>query len=209
MLSHLRNNAVGYLALLMVIVTAPTAAYAALAVRSSDIVDGQVKTQDLALDSVTTGRIRNGQVTGADVLESTLEQVPAALQGGLGRGGFGGNCDPETSAFMPCISGEITLAKPARLLVIGTVRAGTDLDVDEGVGMCRIVTPGSPSEGPVGIDLDDDGSNFDQSEELTLVTVTGVLPAGDQTFDVECNQGAFGGINYPQVRVSAVALSAG
>jgi hypothetical protein len=89
-----------------------TGAYAANTVFSSDIVDGEVKTPDLATDAVTTPKLRNGavertklgsvsvstekinnsavtsnklrddDVTGTDVLESSLGQVPLASAAG-------------------------------------------------------------------------------------------------------------------------------
>jgi hypothetical protein len=105
-LKHLRSNVVGYLALFVAL--GGTSAYAANTVFSSDIVDGEVKTadlapggvnsakildgtvswNDLATDSVTSTRVKNASlngydlvpntVTGKEVLESSLGTVPDA-----------------------------------------------------------------------------------------------------------------------------------
>jgi hypothetical protein len=49
------------------------------AVRSKHLKNGQVKTQDLAASAVTGAKILDGSVTGPDVDESTLGQVPSAV----------------------------------------------------------------------------------------------------------------------------------
>jgi hypothetical protein len=63
--AHLRAQWAGFLALFIVI--AGGTAYAADTVFSSDIVDGEVKTADLATSSVRTQEIVNGQVANADL----------------------------------------------------------------------------------------------------------------------------------------------
>ena len=82
--------------LCLVLILGGGAAYAANTVFSTDIVDGEVKTSDLASNAVGTGKIGNNQVfsndvrddslpegglSGADIRESTLGKVPNA--GGL------------------------------------------------------------------------------------------------------------------------------
>jgi hypothetical protein len=58
-------NVCSFLALVIALGTG--GAYAANTVFSTDIVDGEVKTADLANNSVRTGKILNGQVTSADL----------------------------------------------------------------------------------------------------------------------------------------------
>ena len=50
-------------------------AYAANTVRSSDIVDGEVKNQDLAANSVGTAKIADGHVRTTDVLDNDLTAI--------------------------------------------------------------------------------------------------------------------------------------
>lgn len=69
-LAHLRAQWMGALALLLV-VTGGTA-YAADTIFSTDIVDGEVKTPDLASNVVGTGKIGNNQVFPEDVRDDTL-----------------------------------------------------------------------------------------------------------------------------------------
>ena len=47
-------------------------------VRSSSIVDRQVKNQDIALNAITTGRIRNGNVANADLATNAVSSVKIA-----------------------------------------------------------------------------------------------------------------------------------
>ena len=77
---NLRRNIVGYLALFVALTG--TTAYAADTVFSSDIVDGEVKSADLATEAVTntklasnavrTGKVLDDSLTGADIDESSL-----------------------------------------------------------------------------------------------------------------------------------------
>lgn len=68
--SHIRHNAVAYVALFFAL--GGTSAYAANTVFSDDIVDGEVKAQDLGPSSVRTGKIADGHVRTADVLDNDL-----------------------------------------------------------------------------------------------------------------------------------------
>jgi hypothetical protein len=240
LLGHIRHNTVAYAAVVLVFVLAPTSAYAThLVVRSSDIVNGEVKTADLANDSVRSAKILNGTIlrvdlatdsvdsakvknntlagwdvadeslSGADILESTLGQVPTALQGGLGRSGVVGSCDPETTTFVICSTVQITLDKPARLLVTGTANARTEHDSDHAWGECRIGTTSGPiEESRTRVGLTDSGLGTFWFQAVPLQAVTNVFPAGTHTVGIDCMQDNTGAIQYEQVRVSVVALSA-
>ncbi len=239
-LEHLRHNLVGYAALLVALVAAPTSAYAVATIRSTDIVDGQVMSvdladngvqgrdihnggvfgKDLAPDSVTTDKVADhslggidigdNTISGLDVNESTLAQVPSALQGGLGRYGFSGSCDPESTAFVVCSNVQIALSRPGRLLAIGTVQASHENDSDSYSGACRINT----DRGPILASWDRVGGirntldPYDQ-QNMTVMAVTDVFPAGTHNVWVECYQIGQGAIRFPQARITAVALGEG
>lgn len=84
--SHVRRNLVAYLALLVALTG--TSAYAAGNVFSGDIVNGQVKTQDLAPHAVTASRLAGATPTVA----SRRTAVPAGVGSGqlvLDVPGFG------------------------------------------------------------------------------------------------------------------------
>jgi hypothetical protein len=236
LLGHIRHNTVAYAAIVLVFVLAPTSAYAThLVVRSSDIVNGEVKTADLANDSVRGAKILNGTIfrgdlatdsvdsarvrnntlaggdvaddslSGADILESTLGQVPTALQGGLGRYGSTGGCDPESETYVPCSIVRITLTAPARLLVIGTVMAQYEPHADRGYGWCRIGTTSGPVLASTGRVV---VKEYDAAN-VTFIAVTDPFPVGTHHVGVDCNQDTrSGAIYYEQARVTAVALSA-
>lgn len=71
-------------AALALVVGLPGAATAVATIRSVDIVDGQVKNQDLANGAVSSNKVRTDALTGQDIDESTLGRVPdAARVGGL------------------------------------------------------------------------------------------------------------------------------
>jgi hypothetical protein len=88
---------VAYLALFVAL--GGTGAYAANTVFSTDIVDGEVKTPDLAsgaatqgklaANSVTTAKVVDDSLGGADILESSLAQVPnAGKLNGMGASAY-------------------------------------------------------------------------------------------------------------------------
>jgi hypothetical protein len=112
---HVRSNIVGYVAVFLALTGTAAALPGTNSVDSGDIINGQVKTPDLGLEAVNTGRlapnsvngakvadgslgssdIADGNLVGADIApdtltgtqirESTLGEVPAATLGGLGR----------------------------------------------------------------------------------------------------------------------------
>jgi hypothetical protein len=240
LLSHLRHNTVAYAALMVALLAAPTSAYAVATIRSADIVDGQVKAPDLARDSVRSAKVQDGTIAGADVadgtigevdiadgtitgidvgpdalsgfdiIESTLGEVPSARQGGLGRYGYSGSCDPESLTYVACSTVEITLPRAGRVLVIGTVEASTEVDSDRAYGTCRIGTSsGAVSASVERFGFDDGGDVVSDVERMTVIAVTDAMPAGTHWVRVECNQGGIGAIEYPQARTVAVALSVG
>ncbi len=209
--NHIRNNVVGYIALFAFAMSGTaTALTGSNTVFSDDIVDGEVKSPDIRNAAVTGTKVRGDTIRGSDVAESTLGQVPSALTstlGGLGRYGYTGSCDPESETFVDCSFVTVTLPAPARLLVIGTARAHTEIDSDQAVGSCRIGTTAGPVLASQDwVHLADDGPLY---EVLPVMAVTNVFPAGTHSFGIDCMQAGPGAIEYHQARVVAVALSGG
>jgi hypothetical protein len=161
----------------------------------------------IAPDAVGGEQVKPDSLGGADVQESTLGAVPSATLGGLGRYGYSGGCDPESSAFVPCSVVNVNLPAPARLLVIGTALARAEPGTTHGSGACRIGTTSGPvlaSEDVV--NATEAGGGFDN---ITVMAVTGVFPAGPHSFGIDCNEDVIDpSIAFPQARVTAVALSA-
>jgi hypothetical protein len=95
MVGYFRRNVVGFLALFVAL--GGTGAYAANTVFSSDIVNGEVKSIDIADNAVESADVKDGSIstfdvhtllgadvvdntlTGADIQESSLGQVPSAV----------------------------------------------------------------------------------------------------------------------------------
>jgi hypothetical protein len=70
---HIRSNVIGYVALFIALTGTAYANHGFPdTISSEDIIDREVKTPDLALDSVGTGRIIDGGVRSADVLDNDL-----------------------------------------------------------------------------------------------------------------------------------------
>ncbi|HKH14785.1 MAG TPA: hypothetical protein VKA47_09040 [Solirubrobacterales bacterium] len=99
---------------------------------TDDIVNDQVKSADVRNDDLAKGGLgaldlRAGSVRGSEVLESTLDQVPSALLGGLGRWTGGGSCEPpENGVFVNCALVTVNLPAPARLLLMGQATGSSE-----------------------------------------------------------------------------------
>jgi hypothetical protein len=79
-------------------------------VRSSSIVDRQVKNQDIALNAITTGRIRNGNVANADLATNAVSSVKIA-NGTIGVADL--SAAAQTTALHATGPAEVTLDQPA------------------------------------------------------------------------------------------------
>lgn len=168
---------------------------------------GQYPAPSIAPNAVGSDEVTDNTLTGADVNESSLD-VPEARQGGIGRYGFIGECDPNrTDEFSSCAETTINIGVPGRLLVIGTLEAVVDPGKEIGLADCRLWTNrGTIGASTTPVSVSDDY----ESEQATLTAVTDVVPTGDTRVGLECNQratGGQGGIEFPHARLSVVALS--
>lgn len=78
---HVRGNAVGYVALFFALAGgayATTTLAPANSVNSAAIINGQVKQNDLGSGVVSAAKVASNSLTGAQINESTLGQVPRA-----------------------------------------------------------------------------------------------------------------------------------
>jgi hypothetical protein len=100
--AHLRSNVVGYVALFLAMTGSAVALEGRNTVDSGDIKNGQVKRADIKANAVNGSRIADGAVTGAEVDEATLGQVPsAATATAASTAGDAGTLDGlDSSAFV-------------------------------------------------------------------------------------------------------------
>ena len=178
------------------------------AVRSSDVANGQITGADLADGTVASADLRNESITGgdvapdtltgADIREGTLGQVQTATLGGLGRSAASASCSPPTSAYVRCVQVSLDLQSPARVLLNGRVTAFSQ-EVGAGTARCRWA--GVAESGPVSVFVES------ASQDMSLVGLTSVIPAGQGwTFAIECS-GEDSDIAYADAWMTAVAIS--
>jgi hypothetical protein len=170
--------------------------------------NGQVARSTISGHNPPRGKHPNiirGSVNGKDVLESTLGEVPRAMIGGIGR--WTGNapgtntCNPDSLTYVSCVATTVNLPRPARVLVIGEVQAFAN-GTAYATGRCRIGT----ASGPL-LDTETLTSVADpETDNAALVGITGVLPAGEHSFGVDCNQ-VSGNVAYVGPGVATVAIS--
>lgn len=184
--------------------TYPDPQIAANAVTGAEVAPDTLTAEDLGNNVIGSEEVVDNDLEGADINESSLGQVPSALFGGFGRTGAEGTCDPGSVAFVTCASVNLTLPAPARALVVARIQA-INISGNSGSAECRL---GTSTVGVVPntthlLQLDGLGD-----EALTLVGVTPPLPAGANSFGIDCNQGASGGSEqYSDAVVTAVAIS--
>lgn len=168
----------------------------------ANLIGGSVNGQD----------VNNSSLTGADVAERTLGQVPSALLGGYGRWTGAGSCNPTTGVGNPgpyvnCATVTVNLPAPARFLLMGQATAvPEDGQGKLALGNCRLGSTSGPlADSTTSI-------NTTNQESVSPVAVSGVLQPGQQTFDIECNDAGApvvggGAVKYQEAGIVAVAIS--
>lgn len=214
---HIRGNVVGYIALFVALSGTAYALPGKNSVDSGDIINGEVKKQDVgvgavgseeALDGDLTGvDIGDGSLSGADLAtnsvggakidESSLGLVPSATLGGYGRSHSAGACYPTSSTYIDCGYTTLNLPQTSRVLVIGSTRA-FNASGDNAFGNCRLAT----SRGVI------NGTTMGAfaTSSASMTAVTGQLNAGEIDIGIECNE-VSGDVGFFEFKISAVALS--
>jgi len=209
----------GLLALFLVLTTG-TAYAVANTVFSDDIVDGEVGSADVADDSTTRALrgvdVRDDSLTGADfaadsvtgakIVESSLSTVPLAAQGGTGRYGYDGACNPESTNWLRCSTAIVPLDRPGRILIIGQVTAMVESANEWGDGGCRLHDGSSVIDASMTYLRWDEEDIEEGRNHITMTAVTNVLPAGLRAVAIDCYDQT-GATTYPLARISAVTLS--
>jgi hypothetical protein len=181
---------------------------------SDDIVNGQVRSADVANDTTPYALsgidVKNDSLTGADIDESTLGQVPNALSatiGGMGRSTTLQGCDPFDATFLTCATVSMTLPAPSRVLLVGRVRAIVDSGQTVGYGSCNF---GTNFSGTIPTSQVEIFTNNTTLAQVPMMIVTPLIGADSVSFGINCNQEAIGGgIHYDFISLAAVALSSG
>lgn len=168
----------------------------------------------IANGAVNSAKVANDSLAGSDINESSLGTVPSAAQGGTGRYGFSGSCNPETGhIFVDCSSVSVPLSAPGRVLIIGQVMARPDEGGEWGKGECRLEVDGAPIEASETRFWWDEGDPGGGYENATLTAVSSVLPVGSRFVGIECHESytgdGSGSLDVELARISAVTLSAG
>jgi hypothetical protein len=79
------------------------------------------------------------------------------------------------------------------VLVIGSVRATTDGDANSGTGECLLgTTSGAVTGTRVTVAVEDNPGGLIGTENLAISGVTGVFPAGQHSFGIDCNDAGGG-----------------
>jgi hypothetical protein len=174
----------------------------------------------IAPNAVGSTQVIDNGLTGADVNESTLAQVPSALTavlGGLGRltstypfGGATRCVPPSTNAFAACAQIVVDLPTRSRVLLLGRIsgRPFQSGNTNSQYATCRIGHTGAGAVSPSVRFIAD--KEHEAQAQGTLIGVTPPLGPGRETFTIDCAQGLQGlrGFQFEDAVIAAVALSA-
>jgi hypothetical protein len=191
------------------------------ALTGQNVLNNSLTGQDVANESLDGSQIHGltgadlqpNTLGGAQIDESSLGTVAMAAQGGTGRYGYTGSCDPESYTYVACTSVQVPHARPGRLLVIGEVTAQDETGASHAYGACRLEVNEQPiGASPVGFSINAP-SDYTNESSASPIAVTDVLPAGSQWVGIACNQATNGygegAIVYPSARIVGVSLSDG
>lgn len=177
-------------------------------IRGLDVKDGKLTGVDVQDASLAGTDLAADSVRGDQVDESSLGDVASATQGGTGRYGYSGSCDPDSGLqFVPCSVVQVTLDRPGRVLVNATaqVKANQGTGGQYGEGECRIGT----TNGPISASTSPVLTAPNDISYVSLTAVSDTFPAGTHSFGIDCRETKPGyPIRFPMARVTAVALSA-
>jgi hypothetical protein len=191
--------------LLAVLVVGGSGAYAATklklknnSVTSAKIRDGEVMNADLAGSAVNSARIEDGSVAPADVADALLGDRS------VGRSVAGGSCNPPP--LVECRGLDLTLPRAARVLVLADAAAGGSGNDAMAAGACQITIDGTATAPGVEVTLFASPGIYYETG-INLSQVTGPLAAGQHHFGVICSETDVDVI-FTDFHVSAVSLSA-
>jgi hypothetical protein len=188
------------------------------AVNSAKVEDDSLTGDDIKDDSLNGYDIQGlsaadmhaNTLTGGQILESSLGEVPRATI--AGHGGYGRDsgepafCSPTDDQWTTCASVGLTPSAPARFLVTGRFFASSSAFFPEdadGQGQCRLGSsalggiPGSTVSVEV---VDRDG------DWVSITGITDVIQPGNHSFGLDCRETA-GNLTTGGAHVSAVAIS--
>jgi hypothetical protein len=180
---------------------------------------------ELQLNSIGTGNVINGSlqgnsdiqpdsVFGAQIVESSLDQVPdAARLDGLtpsmlvrGREQTVENaCNPASATFISCNSMSVTFNRPGAAMLFAT--ASWHTDTGGGAGACRFVAdgtvvPGSETE----FGENENTTDSTHLDEVTMVQQVSSVAGGEHTFGIQCNEDE-SDIRVPVSSVAAIGIN--
>lgn len=172
------------------------------AVDGSKVAEGSLSELDFAAPGLTGSDVTN--LTGADVNESTLGEVPAAKSAGHGAYDFtSAACDPTNATYIVCGTMDMTLPANGRLLILGSGNADSS---GNAVGTCALFTSATGGFGAVEAHRADAGGPDFEGGEFELSVVTAPIGPGTVQVEIHCNQTS-GNIQFQFLKISAVQIS--
>ena len=217
------------MSLVAVFIALGGAAYAVNTVRSSDIVDGEVKIADIGQGAVATSEVLNDSATGggltaADLRSGSVGSAEVADNGLKGADlgvrvrsdrqvddGSGAATCGQGPDFDECITVNFTVPRPQRLLLVGSGEwTGSSFNPGgSNSGECRFSVGALQNLGLR--KFGEVGSSPSGPFNFAMNSVTGVLGAGFYEIGIDCRRtsDAMSGITVRNTELSVAALGDG
>lgn len=163
-------------ALLALVVAMGSTAYAANTVRSQDIVNGQVKTKDLAKNAVKSAQVKDGSLTAADLAAGA---VPTTKAFQTSRAEY--YTVPDGSGQHPVLT--LDIPEAGRYVIFGKMTVDNDDNSTSTITTCRLTAGATFDEAEVGTDTD---AAFDDQNPASLIATATF--AGPGTAVLSCQK---------------------
>ena len=183
--AHIRSNVIGYVAVFIALSGSAYAIDGPLPgqdqVGSADIIDQEVKQQDLGSNSVASGKILDGQVQGSDLATNAItdDTFNPALgsskigDGAVRSGELGGNSVNSAHVFPNSLTGEDIATNALGAADLGPGSVGTS-EIANGAVQPADLAP--EAQGPLGFEFADDDTGIICNNGCTEGTLS--LPPG-------------------------------
>jgi hypothetical protein len=155
MWSHIRNNIVGYVAVFLALSGGAYALQGKNTVDSGDIKKGQVKKSDLAKNAVRSPTVKDESLTGDDISEGSLGQVPSAASAataetlaGVGAADLYTKAEADSRFLSSTADTELSISPFDWINITGAI------PVDYGLNSANFGSSSAPNAGFLAVGLD-------------------------------------------------------
>lgn len=191
--------------LALVVAMATGGAYAQSQIGTNEIQDRAVTSKKIKKGAVRNANVRGNALTGAKIREGTLN----AFQFSAMNGAQDGLCNPDDVTFLTCVATTVQLPSPGRILVVATGGAYSATS-EPAKGNCQVRLNNQPQPlGEMPGEEGDSTTDASATNGFARTLVTPVVPPGNATLSLACNQAGTPDFGVRNPTIAAIALTNG